>query len=46
MQTQDYLAQELQQSLASALIDDKINSLPDLQPQIIYNDYKLSLIHI
>lgn len=39
MQTQDYLAQELQQSLASALIDDKINSLPDLQPQIIYNDY-------
>lgn len=40
MQTQDYLAQELQQSLASALIDDKINSLPDLQPQIIYNDYK------
>ena len=40
MQTQDYLAQELQQSLASALIDDKINFLPDLQPQIIYNDYK------
>ena len=40
MQTQDYLAQELQQSLASALIDNKINSLPDLQPQIIYNDYK------
>lgn len=40
MQTQYYLAQELQQSLASALIDDKINSLPDLQPQIIYNDYK------
>ena len=40
MQTQDYLAQELQQSLVSALIDDKINSLPDLQPQIIYNDYK------
>lgn len=39
MQTQDYLAQELQQSLASALIDNKINSLPDLQPQIIYNDY-------
>lgn len=39
MQTQDYLAQKLQQSLASALIDDKINSLPDLQPQIIYNDY-------
>jgi len=39
MQTQDYLAQELQQSLASALIDDIINSLPDLQPQIIYNDY-------
>lgn len=39
MQTQDYLAQELQQSLASALIDKKINSLPDLQPQIIYNDY-------
>lgn len=39
MQTQDYLAQELQQSLASALIDDKINSLPNLQPQIIYNDY-------
>lgn len=39
MQIQDYLAQELQQSLASALIDDKINSLPDLQPQIIYNDY-------
>lgn len=39
MQTQNYLAQELQQSLASALIDDKINSLPDLQPQIIYNDY-------
>ena len=39
MQTQDYLAQELQQSLASALIDDKINSLPDLKPQIIYNDY-------
>lgn len=39
MQTQDYLAQELQQSLANALIDDKINSLPDLQPQIIYNDY-------
>lgn len=39
MQTQDYLAQELKQSLASALIDDKINSLPDLQPQIIYNDY-------
>ena len=39
MQTQDYLAQELQQSLASALIDDKINSLPDLQPQIIYNNY-------
>lgn len=39
MQTQDYLAQELQQSLASALIDDKINSLHDLQPQIIYNDY-------
>lgn len=39
MQTQDYLAQELQQSLASTLIDDKINSLPDLQPQIIYNDY-------
>lgn len=40
MQTQDYLAQELQQSLASALIDNKINSLPDLQPRIIYNDYK------
>lgn len=40
MQTQDYLAQELQQSLTSALIDNKINSLPDLQPQIIYNDYK------
>lgn len=40
MQIQDYLAQELQQSLASALIDNKINSLPDLQPQIIYNDYK------
>lgn len=40
MQTQDYLAQELQQSLASALIDNKISSLPDLQPQIIYNDYK------
>lgn len=39
MQTQDYLAQELQQSLTSALIDNKINSLPDLQPQIIYNDY-------
>lgn len=39
MQTQDYLAQELQQSFASALIDNKINSLPDLQPQIIYNDY-------
>lgn len=39
MQTQDYLAQELQQSLASALIDKKINSLPNLQPQIIYNDY-------
>lgn len=39
MQTQDYLAQELQQSLASALIDNKIHSLPDLQPQIIYNDY-------
>ena len=39
MQTQNYSIQELQQSLATALIDDKINSLPDLQPQIIYNDY-------
>lgn len=39
MQTQNYSIQELQQSLATALIDNKINSLPDLQPQIIYNDY-------
>lgn len=39
MQTQNYSIQELQQSLATALIDKEINSLPDLQPQIIYNDY-------
>lgn len=40
MQTQNYLAQKLQQSLSTALINDKINSLSNLQPQIIYNDYK------
>lgn len=39
MQTQNYSIQELQQSLATALIDKEINSLPDLQPQIIHNDY-------